>query len=477
MDDVCVTHPAWEPEVNNVDPFHLRVPEGNAVGSGEELTRVLRAPKDRSSWRLRPQTGCTSVGCQVQRTTEVSMCWSCGHVYCWDCMTDGSGAHACIPTRHKRAFPEAVPVVADPGVAHLEGSRKKRRADRGEEGESRRAIEEAAALACRKLKEAAAESARVAAKAVKAEEGKKARRIAREARHLKLQYSCYAHYLGEIGKYKDYLELSRSGYTPAPTRLWRTAGEGRFLTTWNDAGKACRMWWVRPDYSEESIVRRVVADEDRSAMLLATPSPVRVPQGLQEGVGAVPGRRLDGEEELESESSDPDQGRSSSDGGRVRGSDADTVGKLSDGSMSDGDGGRVGFAKQAVPGEFIGAGALLLDYSLKETITAWEASLVRKLRRKSLEEAKVAGGVRAQKVAAAVVVKAGPITNLVEGRRGADSRLRKRRIEVLGEGDQGVKEGKKPLTNKQRKLACRSKRREEQRSRGLDLGYMADSER
>ena len=28
----------------------------------------------------------------------------------------------------------------------------------------------------------------------------------------------------------------------------------------------------------------------------------------------------------------------------------DTVGKLSDGSMSDGDGGRVGFAKQAVPG-------------------------------------------------------------------------------------------------------------------------------
>ena len=72
----------WEPEVNNVDPFHLRVPEGNAVGSGEELTRVLRAPKDRSSWRLRPQTGCTSVGCQVQRTTEVSMCWSCGHVYC-----------------------------------------------------------------------------------------------------------------------------------------------------------------------------------------------------------------------------------------------------------------------------------------------------------------------------------------------------------------------------------------------------------
>ena len=43
--------------------------------------------------------------------------------------------------------------------------------------------------------------------------------------------------------------------------------------------------------------------------------------------------------------------------------------------------------------------------------------------------------------------------------------------------DQEVKEGKKPLTNSQRKRVRRNKRREEQRSRGLDLGYMADSER
>ena len=168
----------------------------------------------------------------------------------------------------------------------------------------------------------------------------------------------------------------------------------------------------------------------------------------------------------------------------MRGSEDDTVGAASVDSVSDGDGGRVAVRRQAQPGDFPGAGLLLLDYTDKETLAAWESILAKKLKRKSLEPRvgprppqRVGGSTGVPSGSAAVKVPSGPAVRLLGRREKCDPRLRKRRIGLVGGDDQEVKEGKKPLTQKQRRQAFMNKRREEQMYGGLDLGYRADSER
>ena len=497
------TGEGWEPELVRPPP-----PVDNAAGVDNDSAVAVGGRGGARSWRFNRTTGCSAVDCKKSHPEGVAKCWSCEKVYCWDCMASTSGGHACAALKHRRAAQGSEPaapaaVVVVQKAPRRDSSRAQRRADRGAAGVARRAAEEAAALACRVAKLAKAEEARLAAKVVAAAERKGIAMFAKEMKELALIESCRTHFDGSIPR----------GFHPAPHRRWRVADKGRFLATWSVEGQTLKMWWADEDsyelkpapFVEEPPVLRSYGDgEDRTATLLATPPSVQPmaaerilqQQGLPGGAGEDHGLCLGDEEwgeaewwlkgdsDTESEDEDSEDARSSSDGGRVRGSEDDTAGAASVDSVSDGDGGRVAVRRQAQPGDFPGAGLLLLDYTDKETLAAWESILAKKLKRKSLEPRvvprppqRVGGSTGGPSGPAAVKVPSGPAVRLLGIREKCDPRLRKRRIGLVGGDDQEVKEGKKPLTQKQRRQAFMNKRREEQMYGGLDLGYRADSER
>ena len=500
-----------------------------------EARPILEALNEATGEGWEPQVmkrACSSLGCGSSEATDAVLCWTCHKAFCWACMTDSCRGHACAALRHRRAAEEvasAITMVVEEAPSRRRLGRAKRRAERGAVGAERRRQEEAVALKGRREKAAKAEAAKLAAEATAKAERKAIALVAKDAEAVSLVARGRAHLVGDF----DDRVVGRYGYVPAPKKSWRTAKKGRYCQTWSEEGKVHRLWWFIP--GEDEIVedpfvapptplRSSATGEERTAALGVTPSPVQAQQALQtpdpdvlevlvpatsvlcqrdhersEGRGLEPGMRLDAEElgekddsDAESGQDDSDEGRSSSDNGGVRGSDADTAGAISDESASDVDGGQVTRGSQAQPGDYVGAGVMLIDYTVVEVLAVWEPSLARKLRRKQLdsmcvkrqEEARVKG------VAAVGTSADCPAIKLGGWRMEGDPRVRKRRIELVNggeqepevqEGDAGeAKKARNPLTNRQRgkkRYQAEGARRKAQR-RGLpESGYTADSER
>lgn len=428
-----------------------------------------------------------------------------------DAEVEGSRAQEGLPVA------EAVALLVPNASQSRRGlSRAQRKEERGVIGQARRKLAEAAAVAFRAAEAAAAKARKQAEKAVIEEKRRLAKRIAKEAAHIALVEEGIALYLGDITA-----ELWDKGYRPCHHLRWTKQSEGRLLITHFSAdGEEKRVWWfipkegdyVMPQFADAPVIHRVYVDElDRTAAIPATPeqvvqSPLALspsyPVGtlllldllvpaspalgqqhrggnLEGGVGAEPGRRLhvmEDESEEESLADNSEDDRSLAEERGMGGSDRDTVGEVSDDPAESDEGGiRAKVLLKPRPGDFLGAGVVLIDYDDKVTLAAWKRGLIRRLRRKSLDPWTMSGAGVASARGAVVEPGTSVSYRLVGSRIECGEGLRKRRIEVTvgdGEGITSHQEKKRRRHVLRMRKACKAGRAA---AREAD-GYEADME-